>query len=60
MLICSSAGVVGTVVWFSTGCTIEVDAWFWILVTTGNLGGGGLLVICLGMVNYGPPYCSIC
>ena len=47
----SQPGVVGTMVCFSGGCTTNVDALVLILVTNDDLGGGGFLVLCLGMVN---------
>ena len=59
MLTCSRRGVVGTVIWFFDGCATDVDAWYWILVTTSDLGGRRLLVFYLGMFNYGPPSSTI-
>ena len=60
LLTCSRTWVVGNVVCFSSGCTTDVDARAWFLVTTGDLGGGGFLVICLGMIDHGHPYSTIC
>ena len=54
LLTCSRTWVVGNVVWFYDGCTTDVYTWAWILVTTNDLGGGGFIVICLVMINYGP------
>ena len=47
-------------VWFSTGPTVDVDAWDWLLVTTGDLDRGGFLMIFLCMINHVPPYITIC
>ena len=60
LLTCSKTLVVRNVFWFYVGCTIDVHAWDWVLVTTGDLGGGGFLVLCLGMVNHGPPSSVTC
>ena len=51
----SRTGVTRTVVWIYTFCVVDVEAWIWILVIIGDLGGGGLLVFCLEMFNYVPP-----